>query len=202
MSVTLTRARYIKDGQYDPTPVRLPGSAWEAHTVPYDPQIHKDHLHCMSCSASLYYHSGSVFRGGSSSLRGASEHFSLKPGKRHSITCKMPNPEDDGDLIIQIICWREGYGTLKVEDDEPVFDIEVVIKNKNQEWNQWGMIGDTSSGEWNKWDFSNARDQEEWRIIEEDEGLFVSDELNERGWEAVITDWKIENELVIEEIEE
>ncbi|MAM34116.1 MAG: hypothetical protein CMH28_03485 [Micavibrio sp.] len=97
MSVTLTRARYIKDGQYDPTPVRLPGSAWEAHTVPYDPQIHKDHLHCMSCSASLYYHSGSVFRGGSSSLRGASEHFSLKPGQRHSITCKMPNPEDDGD---------------------------------------------------------------------------------------------------------
>ena len=38
--------------------------------------------------------------------------------------------------------------------------------------------------------------------IEEDKDLFVSDELNERGWEVVITDWKIENELVIEEIEE
>ncbi|MAQ71864.1 MAG: hypothetical protein CL565_06690 [Alphaproteobacteria bacterium] len=94
MSVTLTRARYIRDGQYDPTPVRLPGSAWEEHTVPFDAEIHKDHLHCMSCSASLYYHSGSTFRGGSSSLRGASEHFSLKPGQRHAITCKMPNPED------------------------------------------------------------------------------------------------------------
>ena len=64
------------------------------------------------------------------------------------------------------------------------------------------MIGDTSSGEWNKWDFSNAGDREEWRIIEEDEDLFVSDELNERGWEVVTTHWNIEKELVIEEIEE
>ena len=130
--------------------------------------------------------------------------YSFEPKHQNSIIEKNTyhNSENDSDQIIQIICWREGYGTLKVEDDEPEFDIEVVIKNKNQEWNQWGMIGDTSSGEWNKWDFSNTRDQEEWRIIEEDEDLFVSDELNERGWEAVITHWKIENELVIEEIEE
>ena len=130
--------------------------------------------------------------------------YSFEPKHQNSIIEKITyhNPEDDGDQIIQIICWREGYGTLKVEDDELKFDIEVVIKNKNQEWKQWGMIGDTSSGEWNKWDFSNAGDREEWRIIEEDEDLFVSDELNERGWEVVTTHWNIEKELVIEEIEE
>ena len=130
--------------------------------------------------------------------------YIFEPKYENSIfeTNTYHNPEDDRDRIIQIICWREGYGIFKVEDENTEFDIEVVIKNKNQEWNRWGVIGDTSSGEWNKWDFSNAKDQEEWRIIEEDENLFVSDELNERGWEAVITDWKIENELVIEEIEE
>ena len=130
--------------------------------------------------------------------------YIFEPKYENSIieTNTYHNPEDDGDLIIQIICWREGYGIFKVEDEDTEFNIEVVIKNKNQEWNQWGMIGDTSSGEWSKWDFSNAKDQEEWRIIEEDQDLFVSDELNERGWEAVITDWKIENELVIEEIKE
>ena len=41
------------------------------------------------------------------------------------------NSEDDRDQIIQIICWREGYGIVKVEDEDTEFDIEVVIKNKN-----------------------------------------------------------------------